>query len=146
MAVQLSTDLISGFKVAVCASLVGCASREAFRERLQAIGDPGAALRHEAPYPLEAELRLSPALAWSGDLAVAQALEVEGSAADLAAELASLAPGSMNMGLAAFVAQDAMAFDSALPYLRTQIDACLQSADAKEGISAFLEKREPNWD
>ena len=71
---------------------------------------------------------------------------LEQSVADLAAELASLAPGSMNMGLAAFVAQDAMNFDSALPYLRTQIDACLQSADAKEGISAFLEKREPNWD
>ena len=71
---------------------------------------------------------------------------LEQSVADLAAELASLAPGSMNMGLAAFVAQDAMDFDSALPYLRTQIDACLQSADAKEGITAFLEKREPNWD
>jgi enoyl-CoA hydratase/carnithine racemase len=66
--------------------------------------------------------------------------------ASLAAELASLAPGSMSMGLAAFMEQDAMDFDSALPYLRTQLDACLQSPDAKEGITAFLEKREPNWD
>ena len=66
--------------------------------------------------------------------------------ADLAKELASLAPGSMNMGLAAYVKQDAMDFDSALPYLRTQIDACLQSPDAVEGITAFLEKREPRWD
>ena len=64
----------------------------------------------------------------------------------LASELASLAPGSMQMGLAAFVEQDAMDFDTALPYLRTQIDACLKSADAKEGINAFLEKREPKWD
>ena len=39
-----------------------------------------------------------------------------------------------------------MDFDTALPYLRTQIDACLKSADAKEGINAFLEKREPKWD
>ena len=52
--------------------------------------------------------------------------------ADLAKELASLAPGSMSMGLAAYVKQDAMDFDSALPYLRTQIDACLQSPDAAE--------------
>jgi enoyl-CoA hydratase/carnithine racemase len=39
-----------------------------------------------------------------------------------------------------------MDFDSALPFLRDQLNACLQSADAKEGISAFLEKREPQWD
>ncbi|KZX59065.1 enoyl-CoA hydratase [Halioglobus sp. HI00S01] len=65
--------------------------------------------------------------------------------AALAEELASLAPGSMSMGLAAFNAQDSMDFDSALPYLREQLNACLQSPDAKEGISAFLEKRAPNW-
>lgn len=64
----------------------------------------------------------------------------------LATELAGLAPGSMSMGLAAFVQQDTMDFDQALPFLRTQIDACLQSADAKEGITAFFEKREPKWD
>ena len=64
----------------------------------------------------------------------------------LASELASLAPGTMSMGLAAYVDQDAMEFDKALPYLREQLNACLQSADAREGINAFLEKREPNWD
>jgi len=66
--------------------------------------------------------------------------------ATLAAELASLAPGSMSLGLAAYVQQDAMDFDSALPFLRGQLDNCLKSADAKEGITAFLEKREPKWD
>ena len=66
--------------------------------------------------------------------------------ASLAGELASLAPGSMSLGLAAYTAQDAMDFDEALPYLRQQLDACLQSADAQEGITAFLEKREPKWD
>jgi methylglutaconyl-CoA hydratase len=66
--------------------------------------------------------------------------------ATLASELASLAPGSMSLGLAAYVKQDAMDFDSALPFLRTQLDACLKSPDAKEGITAFLEKREPIWE
>lgn len=66
--------------------------------------------------------------------------------ASLAAELASLAPATMSLGLSAFVKQDAMDFDSALPFLRDQLNACLQSADAKEGITAFLEKREPKWD
>ncbi len=65
---------------------------------------------------------------------------------NLAQELASLAPGTMMMGLAAYNAQDDMSFDEALPYLRAQIDACVKSADAKEGITAFLEKREPKWD
>ena len=66
--------------------------------------------------------------------------------ANLAKELASLAPGSMSLGLAAFARQDAMDFDDALPYLRSQLEACLSSADAKEGITAFLEKRDPVWD
>lgn len=60
--------------------------------------------------------------------------------------LANLAPTTMQMGLEAYVKQEDMDFDDALPYLRTQIDACVQSADAKEGITAFLEKREPQWD
>ncbi|MFT6957375.1 MAG: enoyl-CoA hydratase/carnithine racemase [Halieaceae bacterium] len=70
---------------------------------------------------------------------------LESNVAALAKELASLAPGSMSLGLAAFAQQDAMDFDSALPFLRSQLDACLKSEDAKEGITAFLEKREPRW-
>ena len=38
-----------------------------------------------------------------------------------------------------------MAFDKALPYLRQQLKECLESDEAKEGITAFLEKREPDW-
>jgi len=63
----------------------------------------------------------------------------------LASELANLAPGTMQMGLNAYNAQEDMDFDAALPFLRTQIDACIKSPDAKEGITAFLEKRSPNW-
>ena len=65
---------------------------------------------------------------------------------NLANELASLAPGTMQFGLEAYEKQDGMSFDEALPYLQKQIAKCFEGDDAKEGISAFLEKREPNWD
>lgn len=77
---------------------------------------------------------------------VVPASELDERVASLAKEFTNLAPSSLAMGLAAYNAQEDMSFDEALPYLRTQIDACLRSADAKEGITAFLEKREPNWD
>jgi len=63
-----------------------------------------------------------------------------------AKELAALAPGTMQLGLAAYNAVEDLEFDPALPFLKEQLNACLKSDDAKEGITAFLEKREPNWD
>jgi len=65
---------------------------------------------------------------------------------NLAKELSRLAPGTMQIGLKAYAHQDNMSFDEALPYLQTQIAECFKSDDAKEGISAFLEKRDPKWD
>ena len=52
----------------------------------------------------------------------------------------------MKFGLEAYEKQDAKSFDDALPYLKEQIEKCFKGEDAKEGISAFLEKRKPNWD
>lgn len=65
--------------------------------------------------------------------------------ATLAAELASLAPGTMQFGLEAYEQQDSLSFDDALPYLQEQISKCFDEEDAKEGIAAFLEKRKPDW-
>jgi enoyl-CoA hydratase/carnithine racemase len=71
--------------------------------------------------------------------------QLDDKVSDLANELASLAPGTMQFGLEAYEKQDALEFDEALPYLQKQITKCFEGEDAKEGIAAFLEKRKPNW-
>ena len=63
----------------------------------------------------------------------------------LISSLVKLPPNTMKMGLAAYNKQDQMVFDEALPYLREQIKLCIDSEDAKEGIQAFIDKRQPSW-
>lgn len=63
----------------------------------------------------------------------------------LTRSLVKLPPNTMKMGLSAYNMQDQMAFDEALPFLRKQIKLCIDSDDAKEGIQAFLDKRQPSW-
>ena len=65
---------------------------------------------------------------------------------NLASDLANLAPGTMQFGLEAYVNQDSMDFDEALPYLGKKSAETFAGPDAQEGIAAFLEKREPKWD
>ena len=75
-----------------------------------------------------------------------EASDLDNSVNTLATELASLAPETMQFGLEAYERQDSMSFNNALPYLQEQITKCFEGDDAKEGIAAFLEKREPDWD
>ena len=71
---------------------------------------------------------------------------LDGEVNAIAESLSKLAPGTMQIGLEAYTKQDDKNFDEAMPYLQDQIARCFEGDDAKEGISAFLEKREPNWD
>ncbi len=65
--------------------------------------------------------------------------------AELAGKLAKQSPNAMRMGLNAFNEQRKMSVEEALPYLRDQLYAVLNSEDAKEGLAAFFQKREPQW-
>lgn len=65
--------------------------------------------------------------------------------AELAAQLAAQSPTAMRMGLAAYHHQRALPLNEALPYLREQLYALINTEDAREGLAAFFEKRDPKW-
>jgi enoyl-CoA hydratase/carnithine racemase len=51
----------------------------------------------------------------------------------------------MGLGKESFYAIADMEFSAALEYLKSQLTLNTQCEDLKEGISAFLQKREPKW-
>jgi enoyl-CoA hydratase/carnithine racemase len=63
----------------------------------------------------------------------------------LAGRLASKSPLTMRLGLRAIAAQEDLDVERALPMLRDRLAECLTTADAREGLTAFLEKRPPVW-
>ena len=63
----------------------------------------------------------------------------------LAEQLADKPPQTMALGLEAFYAQSDMDFAAALPYLNEMLMKTLSTDDAREGLMAFLQKREPTW-
>jgi enoyl-CoA hydratase/carnithine racemase len=65
--------------------------------------------------------------------------------ADWAAKLASKSPVVMRLGKDAMWRQMDMPIAEALDYLRAQLTIELSTEDAVEGVTAFFEKREPQW-
>jgi enoyl-CoA hydratase/carnithine racemase len=65
--------------------------------------------------------------------------------AAMAAVLVSKPPGVMRMGRESFYAVLDSAATEALPYLHAMLTVTSQTAEAAEGIAAFIEKRPPAW-
>lgn len=76
---------------------------------------------------------------------VVAADEFDAAVSDWAAKLASKSPLTMRLGKDAMFRQQDMAFLDALEYLHAQLSLALSTEDIVEGVSAFFEKREPQW-
>jgi enoyl-CoA hydratase len=62
-----------------------------------------------------------------------------------AGKLASKSPVIMRLGKDAMRRQLDMPLDDALDYLRAQLTLAMSTEDIVEGVTAFFEKREPQW-
>lgn len=62
-----------------------------------------------------------------------------------ATKLASKSPLIMRLGKEAMRRQLDMPLDDALDYLRAQLSLAISTEDIVEGVTAFFEKREPQW-
>jgi len=60
-------------------------------------------------------------------------------------DLAARSPTALRLGLRAFAAQSDLSLEEALPLLRNALGESLGTDDAREGLTAFLQKRKPNW-
>jgi enoyl-CoA hydratase/carnithine racemase len=76
---------------------------------------------------------------------VVPAEEFDAAVADWAEKLASKSPILMRLGHDAMYRQQDMAVDDALDYLRSQLSLTFSTEDIVEGVTAFFEKRDPQW-
>jgi enoyl-CoA hydratase/carnithine racemase len=76
---------------------------------------------------------------------VVPAGEFGAAVADWATKLASKSPVLMRLGHDAMYRQQDMAVDDALDYLRSQLSLTFSTEDIVEGVTAFFEKRDPQW-
>ncbi len=71
--------------------------------------------------------------------------DFDATVADWAARLAAKSPVLMRLGKDAMFRQQDMAFADALEFLHAQLTIALSTEDIVEGVTAFFEKREPQW-
>ena len=85
------------------------------------------------------------ALRWGLVNRVVARAELDGAVGELVAELATKSPAILRLGKRSFVGAEDLAFGPAIQHLKEMLAANLQEEDLAEGVSAFLQKRKPEW-
>ena len=76
---------------------------------------------------------------------VVPAAELPAAVDEWAQRLASKSPVLMKLGKDAMYRQQDMALEDAIAFLRSQLTLAFSTEDIQEGVRAFFEKREPEW-
>ena len=76
---------------------------------------------------------------------VVPADDLDAAVGETATSLASKSPAALALGKSSFYAMDGMDIDTALDHLHIGLTATSFTDDAREGVQAFLEKRDPEW-
>ncbi len=76
---------------------------------------------------------------------VVPAAELPAVVDEWAQRLASKSPVLMKLGKDAMYRQQDMALEDAIAFLRSQLTLAFSTEDIQEGVRAFFEKREPEW-
>jgi enoyl-CoA hydratase len=76
---------------------------------------------------------------------VVPAQQLDAAVSEWASKLAGKSPVIMRLGKEAMRRQMDLPLDDALDYLRAQLTLAMSTEDIVEGVSAFFEKREPQW-
>jgi len=71
--------------------------------------------------------------------------ELDAKVNELASTLSKKAPLAIKHGLDALYQQDTKRIEEALPLLREKLGVLLSTEDAREGLTAFMQKRTPEW-
>jgi enoyl-CoA hydratase/carnithine racemase len=111
-----------------------------------------AVIQRDVPRKIALELMLTgrrmgaeEAASWGFINRVVPRAELDDAVQETVEVLASKSPLIVSLGKRSFYGAEDMDFDHALRYLAGMLTVCLESEDTIEGVTAFLEKRSPDW-
>lgn len=111
-----------------------------------------AVIQRDVPRKIALELMLTgrrmgaeEAARWGFINRVVERGDLDGAVNETAEILASKSPLIVSLGKRSFYAAEDMDFDHALGYLAGMLTVTLESEDTIEGVTAFLQKRQPDW-